>query len=206
MNLSGIKHKLTPEQYIFFTKITNLLNGRIHFFGSICRRDFTVGSSDIDVQFFSENSQSDLLLLSHFLQENKVSFSSDFFKSDTDPLHTVSGFKYTIKMPFKSDILVVDIKNEHILTLRNNRALNMPFIYLLILKILKFGLKLSLISRDTFFSLKSIIWNHHDDLTIHEQHFKIMTESEYNTFFNESVNKTNLMHPSCYPKFIVFYE
>ena len=206
MDISGIKHKLTPEQYIFFSNINNILNCRMQFFGSICRRDFTLGSSDIDVQIFSENSQSDLLLLSHFLQEKNVSFSSNFFRSDTDPLHTVSGFKYTIKMPFKSDILVVDIKNERIITMRNNRALNMPFIYLLILKILKFGLNLSIISRDTFYSLKAIIWNHHDDLTIHEQHFKIMTESEYNTFFNESVNKTNLMHPSCYPKFIVFYE
>jgi len=206
MDISDIKYKLTAEQFIFFSRLNDILNCRIQFFGSIARRDFAVGTSDIDVQIFSENSQSDLLLLSHYLQENNVSFSSDFFTLNPDPLHKVSGIKYMINLPFKSDILVFDVDNEHILTMQYKRALNLPVIYLLILKMLKVWLNLTLISQQTFLSLKNKIWNHYNNLNITEKHFKIMTEPEYKRFFANSSNKSHLMHPSCYPHSIVFYQ
>ena len=180
MEISDIKNKLTKEQFIFFSRLNDILNCRIQFFGSIARKDFTVGTSDIDVQIFSENSQSDLLLLSHFLQENNVSFSSDF--------------------------LVFDVDNEHILTMQYKRALNLPVIYLLILKMLKVWLKLTVISQQTFLSLKNKIWNHYNNLNITEKHFKIMTEPEYKSFYTNSSIKSHLMHPACYPHSIVFYR
>ncbi len=206
MEISDIKNKLTKEQFIFFSRLNDRLNCRIQFFGSIARKDFTVGTSDIDVQIFSENSQSDLLLLSHYLQENNVSFSSDFFTLNPDPLHKVSGIKYMINLPFKSDILVFDVDNEHILTMQYKRALNLPVIYLLILKMLKVWLKLTLISQQTFLSLKNKIWNHYNNLNITEKHFKIMTEPEYKRFYTNSSIKSHLMHPACYPHSIVFYR
>ena len=205
MDITDIEDKLTPEQLIFYSKINNLLNCKMQFVGSISRKDFTLGKSDIDVQIFSENSQSDLLLLSHFLQENAVKFSSTFFTLLYNK-HTVSGFKYTIEAPFESDILVYDIKNEPILTLQFNHHVNVPFIYLLIFKILKFCLKLKIISKETFRSIKSKIWNYYNNIDINEKQLKRMTDPEYKHFFTNSSDKTNLMHPSCYPKSIVFYQ
>ncbi len=203
MDISHVAHKLTPEQLIFFLKLTNILNGRLQFFGSIARKDFTIGKSDVDVQIFSENSQSDLLILSHFLQENGVDFISRFVKFKPNQLYTISGFKYTIKNPFKTDILVFDANNEDILTMQYKRAIVIPFVYLVLLKILKTCLKINLISQETFVSLKRKIWNYYNNLNINERHFKLMTETEYKVFFLEFSDKSHLIHPSCYPSSIV---
>jgi predicted nucleotidyltransferase len=206
MDISHVAHKLTPEQLIFFLKLNNILNGRLQFFGSIARKDFTIGKSDVDVQIFSENSQSDLLILSHFLQENGVDFISRFVKFKPSPLYTISGFKHTIKSPFKSDILVFDANNEDILTMQYKRAIVIPFVYLLLLKILKMCLKINLISQETFVSLKRKIWNYYHNLNINDRHFKLMTEPEYKLFFLEFSDKSHLIHPSCYPHSILFYR
>ena len=206
MDISHVAHKLTPEQLIFFLKLNNILNGRLQFFGSIARKDFTIGKSDVDVQIFSENSQSDLLILSHFLQENGVDFISRFVKFKPNPLYTISGFKHTIKSPFKSDILVFDANNEDILTMQYKRAIVIPFVYLLLLKILKMCLKINLISQETFVSLKRKIWNYYHNLNINDRHFKLMTEPEYKLFFLEFSDKSHLIHPSCYPHSILFYR
>uniref|UniRef100_A0A6C0HNG5 Polymerase nucleotidyl transferase domain-containing protein n=1 Tax=viral metagenome TaxID=1070528 RepID=A0A6C0HNG5_9ZZZZ len=206
MDISNVAHKLNAEQLIFFLKLNNILNGRLQFFGSIARKDFTIGKSDVDVQIFSENSQSDLLILSHFLQENSVDFISRFVKFKPSPLYTISGFKYTIKNPFKCDILVFDANNEDILTMQYKRAIVIPFVYLLLLKILKVCLKINLISQETFASLKRKIWNYYHNLNINDRHFKLMTETEYKLFFLEFSDKSHLIHPSCYPHSIVLYR
>ena len=206
MDISHVANKLTPEQLIFFLKLNNILSGRLKFFGSIARKDYRIGKSDVDVQFFSENSQSDLLILSYFLQENSVDFISRFVKFKPSPFYTISGFKYTIKNPFKCDILVFDVNNEDALTTQHKRAVVIPFIYLLLLRIIKLCLKINLISQETFFSLKRIIWNYYNNLNINERHFKLMTYSEYKLFFIEFSDKSRLIHPSCYPHSIVLYQ
>ena len=206
MDISHVANKLTPEQLIFFLKLNNILSGRLKFFGSIARKDYRIGKSDVDVQFFSENSQSDLLILSHFLQENSVDFISRFVKFKPSPLYTISGFKYTIKNPFKCDILVFDVNNEDTLTTQHKRAVVIPFIYLLLLRIIKLCLKINLISQETFISLKRKIWNYYNNLNINERHFKLMTYSEYKLFFIEFSDKSRLIHPSCYPHSIVLYR
>jgi len=74
------KNKL-PENYnIFFNNMSNYLDTKIYYYGSVQRQDYLYNSSDIDIDIFTENELSTIYKLIHFLDIKKNKFQNLFLK------------------------------------------------------------------------------------------------------------------------------
>lgn len=68
------KNKLPNNVNTFFNNLSRYLDTKLLFYGSVQRRDYFPGSSDIDVDIFTDNVNSTITKLQHFLHINKSKF------------------------------------------------------------------------------------------------------------------------------------
>ena len=68
------KHKLSPYAQTFFNNLSNYINIKLLYYGSIQRPDYIPGYSDIDVLIFTENEHTTITQMQHFLKERKSKF------------------------------------------------------------------------------------------------------------------------------------
>ena len=61
------KNELSPYSKTFFKKLSNYLDTKIYYFGSIQRNDYFPKSSDIDIDIFTDNEKSTILKLQNYL-------------------------------------------------------------------------------------------------------------------------------------------
>ena len=87
--METIKNKIPPYATHFFKKLSNYLNTRIYFFGSVQRNDYFPESSDIDADIFTDNMSSTLIKLQSFLNVNKYQFKHFVYK-----LHKTNNIVY----------------------------------------------------------------------------------------------------------------
>ena len=57
------KNKLTPYEQSFFDNLRNYIEKPIYFYGSIQRDDYFPQMSDIDIDIFSDNEHSTVIML-----------------------------------------------------------------------------------------------------------------------------------------------
>lgn len=79
-NMETPKNKLPEKAILFFNSLTNYLDTKLLFFGSIQRNDYFPGFSDIDVDIFTENEKSLVLKLQHLLNVPKEKFKKFIWK------------------------------------------------------------------------------------------------------------------------------
>ena len=87
------KHKLPKKQRQFFHKLSDYLDTKLHFYGSVQRDDFVSGRSDIDTAIFCDNEESMMTRLQHFLQVPKKSFKKVVWKLYIKKNRVVYGHK-----------------------------------------------------------------------------------------------------------------
>ncbi len=92
------KNKLSEHEIHFFKKLSSYLGTNFLFFGSVQRRDYFPGNSDIDVDNFTENEKSTMIKIQHFLKVPKNTFKKVVWKIK-DNGKTVKGYKFTYKDP-----------------------------------------------------------------------------------------------------------
>jgi len=68
------KNNMPESAQKFFTKLQNYLDTKIYYYGSIQRFDYIPESSDIDAAIFTDNFNSTILKLQHFLNEKRSNF------------------------------------------------------------------------------------------------------------------------------------
>jgi len=68
------KNKLPDDINAFFSKLSKYLDTKLLFYGSVQRSDYFPGSSDIDVDIFTDNVDSTITKLQHFLNVKKSKF------------------------------------------------------------------------------------------------------------------------------------
>ena len=64
-------NNLSPYESIFFNKLSNYLDTKLLFFGSIQRYDYFPGVSDIDVDIFTDNVSRTISQIQNYLHINK---------------------------------------------------------------------------------------------------------------------------------------
>ena len=69
------KNKLPENITIFFKNLSELLDTKLLFFGSVQRNDYFPGSSDIDVDIFTDNIPSTIYKMQHYLHIDKKKFN-----------------------------------------------------------------------------------------------------------------------------------
>ena len=147
----------------FFDKLSNYLNTKIYYFGSIQRYDYFPKSSDIDVDIFTDNEEQTINYLMNFLGLKKYEFKKFVYKlHQTNKL--VYGHKVKYKEPHNNFSVEISIYNENVkyeVLKEHNLKMDIPIyasILLIILKYLYYNF--ALLSKSNYKYLKGLIINY----------------------------------------------
>ena len=83
-------NELTLNQEHFFTRLKNYIDKPIYFYGSIQRKDYLPGYSDIDINIFTDNESSTIQALCNFLNLPKSNFRKILYRLNNK---IVTGYK-----------------------------------------------------------------------------------------------------------------
>jgi predicted nucleotidyltransferase len=92
------KNKLTSEQMKFFKKLSNYLDTKLYYYGSIQRKDYFPGTSDIDVCIFTNNNTETKYKMLSFLGLKKSEYKKIIYK-----LHQTGKLVYGYKVKYKNE-------------------------------------------------------------------------------------------------------
>jgi predicted nucleotidyltransferase len=151
------KNNLSPYITHFFKKLSLYLDKQLLFFGSVQRDDYFPGSSDIDVDIFTDNVDSTITKMQHFLKVNKSDFKKFVWKlNKTNRL--ANGYKIMYKEPennFAAEFSIYDEKWRNDILDEHNSKTVLPFYASIILIILKYLFyNLHIIPKETYRYLK----------------------------------------------------
>ena len=158
--MESIKNKLPENKKNFFNKLSNYLNEKIYFYGSIQRYDYFSKNSDIDVNIFTDNIPSLKIKLQNFLNVEKNDFKKIIIKHFNN-FHIIKGYK--LKYENKLDNIKVEISifnniDKEIVLNNNLKKINVPFYISFLLIILKFlYYNLLLIPKSIFIKIKDFL-------------------------------------------------
>ena len=165
------KNKLTPYEKDFFDKLRNYIDKPIYFYGSIQRDDYLPQSSDIDIDIFSNNVESTLVLLKNFLHSynnnnnnnnNTIQFKKTIYRMSKND-KVIFGHKGMYKDEINKltvEIAVYNEKDKEYILQEHRIKFNFPFYITFILiffKLLHYNL--GIITFDYYRNLKNYIMN-----------------------------------------------
>jgi hypothetical protein len=137
------KNKLSPYETIFFNKLSNYLDTKLYYFGSIQRYDYFPGVSDIDVDIFTDNISRTINQIQNYLNIDKKSTTKFIYKVNKEKsgYNIVNGHK--IKYEDKENSLSVefsiyDEKFKDLILPEHNRKTLLPFFVTFFLVIIKY--------------------------------------------------------------------
>ena len=162
------KNKLTQYEKDFFDKLRNYIDKPIYFYGSVQRDDYFPESSDIDIDIFSNNVNSTLILLENFLRDynnnnnnnNNIKFKKIIYRMSKND-KVIFGYKgkYIDDVnKLRIEIAVYNEKNKDDILYEHRLKFYFPFyvtLLLIFLKILHYNL--GMLPVDYFRSFKNFI-------------------------------------------------
>jgi hypothetical protein len=163
----------------FFKKLSNYLDTKIYFYGSVQRIDYFPNSSDIDVDIFTDNENSTISKLQHFLGLKRYEFRKFVYR-----LHktqkVVYGYKINYedkKNKFSTEISIYNEKDKLAVLEEHLLKTSLPFYISILLFILKFFYyQIPIIPTRTYYVFKKLIMNY---MVEGEDTEFIMTEVPY---------------------------
>ena len=134
------KNLLSPYATVFFTKLSNYLETPMYYFGSVQRNDYFPKSSDIDVDIFTENENSTIIKMQHFLDIERSKFKKFVYRLEKSN-KMVHGYKVSYKE--KENYLNVEFsiyneKYKDIILEEHRRKIKLPFYVSFLLVIFKY--------------------------------------------------------------------
>jgi len=154
------KNNLPPNIIHFFKKLSNYLDTKLMFFGSVQRADYLPGSSDIDVDIFTDNVKSTIIKVQHFLKVKKTKFKRFVWKLNNSQ-RVAYGYKIMYKNPeekLAAEFSIYDEKFKDDILKEQLAKIDIPLYIswmLIFLKILHYNLEI--ISKETYKMYKKII-------------------------------------------------
>lgn len=157
------KNELSPYAKIFFKKLSDYLDTKIYFFGSIQRDDYFSGISDIDAVICTDNISSIIIKMQNFLNVNTYDFEKFVYR-----LHktnkVVHGYKIEhtdIEHNFSVEISIYNEKDKDDVLLEHMSKIDIPFYVVYLLIIIKFlYYKLNIVSTKMYKKLKNFVMNY----------------------------------------------
>jgi hypothetical protein len=150
------RNTLTPEQKRILDGLSDYLDTKLFYYGSIQRPDYVSGKSDIDVDIFTDNESSVISKLLHYLHLDKNKVKKVLWKVRNHS-KLVNGYK----IKYKSDYLNAEFSiysdqyKKYVLEEHNSKV-DFPFYFTWILNILKFlYYELNILPKETFSYLKN---------------------------------------------------
>lgn len=155
-------NKLPENVEVFFKELSEYLGKKLLYYGSVQRKDYFEGKSDIDVDIFTDNEDSTIVKLQYFLNLQKYKFKKVIWRLNYNN-QVVYGHKVMYKSKSKSNNFKVEfsiydekykkgVLNEHL------KKTVLPFYAIWLLTILKFiYYQLHFIDDNTFTYIKKKI-------------------------------------------------
>ena len=154
------KNELPKNVKAFFYELSEYLDAKLYFFGSVQRSDFVPGKSDIDIALFTDNEQSLMNKMQHFLHVDKNDFEKVIWIINET---TTYGYKVKYineKDNIQSEFCIYNNKFKDIILNDHITKLDLPIYVSILLYILKFlYYKLSIFDKKTFAYFKRLILN-----------------------------------------------
>jgi len=160
-----INKRLTSEQKIFLDNFSQYIDKPLYFYGSIKRSDFIKGKSDIDVDIFTDNESSTILLICNFLNIKQSDVKKFVYKINNN---VVYGYKTKYENEIyglKLEISIYNNKYKKSVLYDRNYGENLPLHVIIILYVIKVMFyNLNLISKKTYKRCKRFLMNPGDEL------------------------------------------
>jgi predicted nucleotidyltransferase len=134
------KNKLSQYSTDFFHKLSNYLDTKLYYFGSVQRGDYFPKSSDIDVAIFTENTSSLLTKMQNLLKVSPNEFKKFVWRLNSNNA-LVSGYKILYKEPendFIAEFSIYDTKHMDNILFEHNDKKDLPFYATFLLIVIKF--------------------------------------------------------------------
>jgi predicted nucleotidyltransferase len=134
------RNKLTSYEIHFFHNLSNYLDTKLYFFGSIQRGDYFPSSSDIDVDIFTENMSSTIIKMMNYLNVTRNDFKKFVWKLNINN-QLVSGYKLMYKEPerkFAVEFSLYDEKYKTEILQEHKSKSILPFYATILLIIIKY--------------------------------------------------------------------
>jgi len=156
-------NKLTSEQMKFFKKLSNYLDTKLYYYGSIQRKDYFPGTSDIDVCIFTDNNTETKYKLISFLGLKKNEYKKIIFK-----LHKSKKMVYGYKIKYKNETTKINVefsiyneKDKENVLIEHNAKKDLPFYILWLLIIVKFFYyNLEILPKSIYYKCKRFTMNY----------------------------------------------
>ena len=151
-------NKLSEPTRKFIEQLNNYLpNDELRVYGSILRRDYVDGKSDIDMSVFTDNEQSAISKIAHFLHTKKENFKKIIWKLNG---HMIYGYKIKCDeiTNINCEIAIYNNTFREILITEQKRPQEWTFLVYFLLYILKlFHYILPILSKQNYAYLKRTI-------------------------------------------------
>jgi len=156
------KNEMPPYAKKFFNKLSQYLDNKFYFYGSIQRNDYFPKSSDIDCDLFTYNESSTITKLQNFLGLKRYEFKKIVYR-----LHKTNTVVYGHKVKyedldnnFTTEISIYNEKYKEVVLLEHNSKNNIPIyisVFLICLKYLYYNL--GIIPKEYYIYFKKFLMN-----------------------------------------------
>jgi len=154
------KHPIPDKARVFFNNISDYLDINLLYFGSIQRKDYFPGKSDIDVDVFASNVSSTLAKMKQYMNLPNEKVKKVFWKLGYSD-KVVTGYKMMYKTEdFSAEFSLYDEKFKQDVIFEHTIKSNLPFYVewlLIIIKVLHY--QFEILDRDLFSYAKEKILN-----------------------------------------------
>lgn len=163
--MDRINKRLTPNQKIFFDKFSQYINQPLYYYGSIKRADFIPGKSDIDIDIFTDNEQSTILLICNYLNYKRSEIKKFVYKINSVVVHGYKTKYRDINNGINVEFSIYNSKYKTIVLNDRNYGECLPFHIIFALYIVKFMFyNLNIISKQSYKRCKRFLMNPGDEL------------------------------------------
>ena len=132
------RNTLTSEQKKILDGLSDYLDTKLFYYGSIQRPDYISGKSDIDIDIFTDNESSTITKLSHYLHIDKKTFKKVLWKVRNHS-KVVNGYKVKYESDFlHAEFSIYSDQYKAYVLEEHNSKVYFPFYFTWILNFLKF--------------------------------------------------------------------
>lgn len=159
------RNKLPEKTEYILNKLSEYLDTKLYFFGSVQRLDYFPGKSDIDIDLFSDNVDMTMYKLAYFFRVDKHEFKKVVMRIK-DNNHIIHGHKIVIERPqdqFQCEFLVFHDKYKEDVLHDSIKKIDLGYWQLFILYFLKlFYYQWGIIPKKWYKNCKRFIINRTD--------------------------------------------
>lgn len=152
------KNDLPPDIKKFFYNLSDYLDTKLLYYGSVQRSDYVPGKSDIDVDIFTDNSDSLKSKLQHFLHLKKNNFKKVMYVIDDNTIYGHKVKYENTEKKIKAEFSIYSEEDKAIIIKQHQKKIVLPIYISVILYILKtFYYRIPILPKSFYVSSKNWI-------------------------------------------------